>query len=139
VVLGEWLPGGLGPAGPTSTIEEASMRYMLLICSDDKAAAPPAKAEMEAMMQGHMRFADELRAAGKMVASERLRPDGDAVRVRFKAGQRQVMDGPFTETKEALGGFYLIECDTKQEALDWARKIPLREGGFVDVRPIWPM
>jgi len=115
------------------------MRYMLLICSDDKAAAPPTKAEMETMVEGHMRFADELRAAGKMVASERLRPDGDATRVRFKAGQRQLMDGPFTETKEALGGFYLIECDTKQEALEWARKIPLREGGFIDVRPIWPM
>jgi hypothetical protein len=49
------------------------------------------------------------------------------------------MDGPFTETKEVLGGFYLIECDTKEEAVEWARKIPLREGGFIEVRPIWPM
>jgi hypothetical protein len=49
------------------------------------------------------------------------------------------MDGPFAETKEALGGFYLIECDTRQEAVDWARKIPLREGGFIEVRPIWHM
>ncbi len=68
-----------------------------------------------------------------MVHAERLRPDGDASRVRFKAGQRQVIDGPFTETKEVLGGFYLIECDTKSEAVEWAKKIPLREGGFVDV------
>jgi hypothetical protein len=115
------------------------MRYMLLICSDDKAAAPPPKAEMEAMFQAHSRFAEELQHAGKMVHGERLRPDSDASRVRFKAGHRQIMDGPFTETKEALGGFYVIECDTKQEALEWAKKIPLREGGFVDVRPIWPM
>ena len=43
------------------------------------------------------------------------------------------------ETKEALGGFYLIECDTRQEAIEWAKKIPLREGGFIDVRPVWPM
>ena len=88
------------------------MRYMLLICSDDKAQTPPTKAEMEAMVQGHERFGAELQAAGKMVHGERLRSDSDASRVRFKAGQRQVMDGPFTETKEALGGFYLIECDT---------------------------
>ncbi len=115
------------------------MRYMLLIRSDDKTQAPPPKAEMEAMVQGHMRFAQELGTAGKMVHGERLRPDSDASRVRFKAGQRQVMDGPFTETKEALGGFYLIECDSKPEAVEWAKKIPLREGGFIDVVPIWPM
>lgn len=115
------------------------MRYMLLICSDDKAAPPAPRAEMEAIVQGHGRFSEELQAAGKMVVGERLRPDGDASRVRFKAGQRQVMDGPFAETKEALGGFYLIECATKQEAVEWAKKIPLREGGFIDVRPIWQM
>ena len=115
------------------------MRYLLLIGSDDKAAPPPPRAEMEAIVQGHRRFADELQAAGKMVVGERLRPDGDASRIRVKAGQRQVMDGPFTETKEALGGFYLIECDTKQEAVEWAKKIPLREGNFIEVRPIWQM
>lgn len=115
------------------------MRYMLLICSEDKNAAPAPRAEMETIVQGHRRFADELRAAGKIVVGERLRPDGDASRVRLKTGQRHVTDGPFTETKEALGGFYLIECDTRQEAVEWARKIPLHEGDFVDVRPVWQM
>ncbi|HBH03357.1 MAG: hypothetical protein A2W08_04995 [Candidatus Rokubacteria bacterium RBG_16_73_20] len=115
------------------------MRYMLLICSDDKAAPPAPRAEMEAIVQGHRRFSEELEAAGKAVVGERLRPEGEACRVRLKAGQRQVTDGPFAETKEALGGFYLIECDTKQEAVEWAKKIPLREGGFVEVRPIWQM
>ena len=115
------------------------MRYMLLICADEKAEATVAPAEMTAMVQGHMRFAEELRAAGKMVVGERLRPDADASRIRAKAGQRQVTDGPFAETKEALGGFYLIECASKQEALEWAKKIPLRADGFVDVRPVWQM
>jgi hypothetical protein len=115
------------------------MRYLLLICSDDKNAAPAPRAEMEAIVKGHARFVEELSAAGKTVVGERLRPEGDASRVRFKAGQRQVMDGPFAETKEALGGFYLIECDTREEAVEWAKKIPLRDGGFIDVRPIWPM
>ena len=115
------------------------MRYLLLICSDDKGSAPPPRAEMEAIVQAHGRFARELEASGKMVHGERLRPDSDGSRVRYKAGQRQVMDGPFTETKEALGGFYLIECETKEEAVEWAKKIPLREGGFIEVRPIWTM
>jgi len=115
------------------------MRYMLLICADEKAEAAVAPAEMTAMVQGHMRFAEELRAAGKMVVGERLRPDADASRIRAQAGPRQDTDGPFAETKEALGGFYLIECASKQEALEWAKKIPLRADGFVDVRPVWQM
>src|SRR2546426_9139063 len=60
--------------------------------------SPPPRAEMEALLQGHKRFADELQAARKMVHGERLRPDEEASRVRLKAGQRQVTDGPFTET-----------------------------------------
>ena len=115
------------------------MRYMLLICSDDKAAPAPPKAEMDAMFQGHVRFGEKLRAAGKMVEGERLRPDSEASRIRLKAGQRQVMDGPFAETKEGLGGFYLIECDSREEAVEWAKQIPLREGGFIEVRAIWKM
>src|SRR5215475_11551316 len=115
------------------------MRYMLLIGANDKAAPLPPKAEMAAIYQGHVRFAEELRAAGKAIVGERLRPDDEASRIRLKAGHRQVMDGPFAETKEALGGFYLIECDTREEAVEWAKKIPLREGGFIDVRPIWQM
>jgi len=91
------------------------------------------------MVQAFMRFSEEVRAAGKTVVSERLRPEDEASRVRVKAGQRQVMDGPFAETKEGLGGFYLLECASKDEALAWAKKVPIREGGFVDVRPVWQM
>src|SRR5262245_61965223 len=115
------------------------MRYMLLIGSDDKTAPPPPPAEMEDIDPGHVRFAEERRAAGKAMVGERLRPDDDASRIRVKAGHRQVMDGPFAETKEALGGFYLIECSTKEEAIEWAKKIPLREGRFIEVRPVWPL
>ena len=114
------------------------MRYMLLI-SHERNAPPPTPAEGQAMMQAHGKFADALRAAGKMVVADRLRPDTDAVRVRSKAGEPQVTDAPFAETKEALGGYYLIECDTRDEAVEWAKKIPLRESGHVDVMPIWPM
>jgi hypothetical protein len=112
---------------------------MLLICSDEKVEATVPEAEMSAIVQGHMRFAEELRKSGKMVLGERLRPEADASRIRLKAGQRQVIDGPFAETKEVLGGFYVIECDDKQEAVEWAKKIPLRPDSFVEVRPVWKM
>src|SRR6266850_1139162 len=115
------------------------MRYMLLIVSDKNAPAMT-PAEGQTLVQAHGRFSDALRAAGKMVVADRLRPDSDGARVRLKAGQPQVTDGPFTETKEALGGYYLIECDTRDEAIEWAKKVPLRDGsGFVEVRPIWQM
>jgi hypothetical protein len=111
------------------------MRYMLLI-SVDRTAPPRQKAEMEAILNGHKRFEDELQAAGKMVNTERLRSDEEGSRIRLKAGQPQVTDGPFTETKEVLGGFYVIECDTKDEAIEWAEKLPLREDRTIEVRPI---
>ena len=114
------------------------MRYMLLICEGKTAPAPPEK-DMGAIVQGHMRVAQELQAAGKMVMGERLRPESETSRVRVKAAQRQVTDGPFAETKEAVGGFYLIECDGKDEAVEWAKKLPLRERNYIDGVPIWPM
>jgi hypothetical protein len=113
------------------------MRYLLLI-NIDKSAPPLPKGELEAILHGHGRFEAELQAAGKMVHTERLRSDDQASRIRVKAGHRQVTDGPFAETKEVLGGFYLIECDTKDEAVEWAKTIPLREDRSVEVRPIWP-
>jgi hypothetical protein len=133
--------GGLLGAGVVDVVlsEEGSMRYMLLI-NTDKTAPPLQEAEMEALLHGHERFEAELQAAGKgkMIHTERLRSDEEASRVGVKAGHQLVTDGPFTETKEVLGGFYLIECDTKDEAIEWAKKIPLREGKTVEVRPIWP-
>jgi hypothetical protein len=114
------------------------MKYLLLICGDKNLPAMTAS-EGQAILEGHRKLTEELLAAGKMVHGERLRPEADAARVRATAGQRQVMDGPFAETKEALGGFYLIECDDRKEAVEWAKKIPLREGGVVDVREIWSM
>src|SRR5260370_41335417 len=113
------------------------MRYLLLIGSDNKnAGPPPPPAEMQAILQGHMKLGEALRAAGKVVAAERLRPDSDGARIRAKAGHHQGMDGPFAETKEAIGGFYLIDCDTKEEAGGRGKKGPPGGGGSVQVRPL---
>src|SRR5262245_15686289 len=115
------------------------MKFMLLIHGDEKAEATRSEAEMQRIVGGHMRFAGDMRAAGKMVGGERLRPEAEAVRLRLKAGKRQVIDGPFAETKEGLGGFYLIECASREEAVELAAKVLLHEDGFVEVRPVWQM
>jgi len=115
------------------------MRYLLLIGSDTKTGTPPSPAQSQATLQAFMRFSEEAQKAGKTVVAERLRPEADARRVRVKAGQPLVTDGPFAETKEALGGFYLLECASREEALEWAKKVPISEGGYVDVRPVWQM
>jgi len=115
------------------------MRYLLLIGSDTKTGTPPSPAQSQATLQAFMRFSEEAQKAGKTVVAERLRPEAEARRVRVKAGQPLVTDGPFAETKEALGGFYLLECASCEEALEWAKKVPISEGGYVDVRPVWQM
>jgi len=115
------------------------MRYLLLIGSDTKTGTPPSPAQSQATLQAFMRFSEEAQKAGKTLVAERLRPEAEARRVRVKAGQHQVTDGPFAETKEALGGFYLLECASREEALEWAKKVLIGEGGVVDVRPVWQM
>ena len=115
------------------------MKFMLMIHGSEQADERHTEAEVKQIVGQHMKVAQDLRAAGKMVHGERLRPQAEATRLRTKAGQIQLTDGPFAETKEVVGGFYLIDCASKAEAIEWASKLPIREGGFIEVRPIWEM
>jgi hypothetical protein len=115
------------------------MKFILLINGSEQAEARRTEAEVKQIVGQHMKVAQDLRAAGKMVHAERLRPQAEATRVRTKAGQPQLTDGPFAETKEVVGGFYLIDCASKAEAVEWASKLPVREEGFIEVRPVWEM
>jgi hypothetical protein len=115
------------------------MKFILLINGNEQAEGRRTEAEMKQVVGQHMKVAQDLRAAGKMVHAERLRPQAEATRVRTKAGQPQLTDGPFAETKEVVGGFYLIDCASKAEAVEWASKLPLGEEGFIEVRPVWEM
>jgi hypothetical protein len=118
---------------------EDDMKFVLLIHGDDKVQAQRTEAETQRIMGGHMKLAGDLRAAGKLIGAERLRPEREAVRLRLKGGQRQVIDGPFAETKEVLGGFYLIECASTEEAVELASRLLFSENVFVEVRPVWDM
>jgi hypothetical protein len=113
------------------------MRYLLLIYGDESAELNPS--EMEKMMGAYNAFTDEVKTAGKMQAAEALQPTASATTVRVRNGESLMSDGPFAETKEQLGGFYLLDCNDLDEALAYAAKIPGALHGSIEVRPIWEM
>jgi hypothetical protein len=113
------------------------MRYLLLIYNEevDFSAVDPADAQAE--IGAYNAFTDELRASGANLGGEALEPTSTATTVRVRDGQIQTTDGPFAETKEALGGYYLIEAGDLDAAIGWAAKIPGAQRGSVEIRPIW--
>ena len=113
------------------------MRYLLLIYSDESYYATVTEAQMGELMQAYGTFTEELAGSGAMVDAARLRPTPTATTVRVRDGKAQTTDGPFTETKETLGGYYLINAENLDEAIAWAAKIPTAAYGSVEVRPIW--
>ena len=113
------------------------MRYALLICTDETAMAAAGPEETAAMMAKYDAFGAEMGARGVLQGGERLRPTTDATTVRVSAGEVVVSDGPFAETKEQMGGFYLVDCKDLDEAIEIASKIPAASHGSVEVRPIW--
>ncbi len=115
------------------------MRYALLICSDEKAmmaATPEEGAEMTAR---YFQWQEEMTERGVLQGGERLRPTTDATTVRVRSGETLTSDGPFAETKEQVGGFYLVDCKDLDEAIEIAAKIPSAAVGSIEVRPIWDM
>ncbi len=116
------------------------MRYILLIYgdyADENAHAGKTPEEMEAMMGTWMKYTEDLQNSGKMIAGDALQPTTLATTIRAAANGTLTSDGPFAETKEQLGGFYMINADNLDEAVEWAAKMPnLPEGGSVEVRPI---
>ncbi len=110
------------------------MQYMLLIHSEEQ--TEPQDGDREAMLQRYFAFSKEVRDAGKYVAGAELAPVSTATTVRVRNGEALVTDGPFAETKEQLGGYYLLECANLDEAIDWAARIPGAATGSVEVRPV---
>ena len=115
------------------------MRYALLICSDESAGAAASPEEIAATMSAYEAFQAEAVARGVLRSGERLRPTTDATTVRVSEGEVVVSDGPFAETKEQMGGFYIVECNDLDEAIAIAAMIPAATSGVIEVRPIWDM
>ena len=111
------------------------MQYMLLIYSNENGAA---EGDPD-VLKRYGTFTADVRENGKLVTADRLKPTSAATTVRIRNGETLVTDGPFAETKEQLGGYYVLECENIDEAIAYAAKIPTAENGSVEVRPVWAM
>ncbi|ESQ76763.1 YciI family protein [Asticcacaulis sp. AC402] len=112
------------------------MKYMALIYSDPSLEPAYGTTEFEAMMQGYGALNEALKTAGVYVAGDGLQDVDTATSVRVRGGKTETMDGPFAETKERLGGYYIIDCADLDEALRFAAMIPSAAYGTVEVRPL---
>jgi len=112
------------------------MQYLLMIYGDEQAHAQWSQAQLDQEMREYYAFTEEVRQRGAYVAGEALHPTNTATTVRVRNGKTLTTDGPFAETKEQLGGFYLVDCKDLDEAIAWAAKIPGARDGSIEVRPI---
>jgi hypothetical protein len=115
------------------------MRYAMLICVDEKWMASLDETEESAILAGYGQFMEEMNERGVLQGGERLRPTSDATTVRVRDGETLTTDGPFAETKEQVGGYFIVDCKDLDEAIEIAAKIPGTAYGSVEVRPIWEM
>ncbi len=111
------------------------MRYLLLLYTNEAEWAALGEPE-EAIIQDHMRVIDDLKKKGTYETSDALQPIASATTVRVRAGKPLVSDGPFAETKEQLGGYYIVEAKDLDEAIAIAARIPDTRAGCVEIRPI---
>jgi hypothetical protein len=115
------------------------MRYALMICTDEASDQALSPEESSTRMAAYMAFGEEMGSRGVLQGGERLRPTTDATTVRVRDGEVLTSDGPFAETKEQIGGYYVVDCKDLDEAIEVASKIPGAQHGSIEVRPIWDM
>lgn len=114
------------------------MPYMLLIHEPIDQRSTRTEEEGRAVYDRMVRFADDLKSRGLLLGAESLSPQTKAARVRVQGGKPQVIDGPFTEAKEMVGGFFLVDCNTREEAITIAEQCPAAEWCTVEVRSLAP-
>ena len=115
------------------------MRFMMLMIPGGyEKAAPDARPDAKAV-EAMMKYNEELRRAGVLLSLDGLHPPSTGVRISFKGGNPVVTDGPFAEAKEVLGGYWMIQVKSREEAIAWARRIPGGENEVVEVRQVFEM
>ena len=114
------------------------MQYLLMLYSNESGWSNMAPAEQEQAMGAYRAYTEALNKAGVLVGSNRLRPISTATTVRVANGKTQVLNGPYPDSKEQLGGYYLIDVPDLDAAISWAARCPGASHGIVEVRPTWP-
>lgn len=112
------------------------MRYMLLIWENEALSAARSETEQAAIFDEYRTFTDDLREKDVFRAGDPLLPSETASTVRVREGKTVTTDGPFAETREQLGGYYIVDCETLEEARGYAARIPTARDGAIEVRPI---
>jgi hypothetical protein len=115
------------------------MKYMLLLFASEAAQQAASKADTDEMHAAYGAYTQAMIKAGVMGGGERLKPSTSATTVRISGGKTKVVNGPYAESKEQLGGYYIVEALDLDAALSWAARCPAASHGAVEVRPIWPM
>ena len=115
------------------------MQYLLLIYGNESAMLSAPKEASSQMLGAYTAYSEAMKKAGVLAGANRLRPTGDATTVRAPNGRKSVLNGPFAETKEQLGGYFLIEAPDLDAALSWAARCPGAAHGSIEVRPVWQM
>jgi hypothetical protein len=114
------------------------MQYLLLIYANEAQMASADQATLSTMMNEYREFTQSIIQAGQFKGGDRLKPVSSATTVRVRDGKRLTTDGPFAETREQLGGYYMIEAKNLDEATAVAARIPGAKVGSIEVRPVWP-
>ena len=112
------------------------MQYMLLIHSSEDGWSALTEAQQNEMYAAYGAFTQAVKEKGAFIAGDQLAGAGDATTVRVRDGETLITDGPFAETKEQLGGYYLVEAESIDEAIEWAAQIPGARYGVIEVRPV---
>jgi hypothetical protein len=115
------------------------MKYLLSIYASEIEEDKMSPEDTGKLMQAYGAYTEALIKAGALQAGERLRPSTDATSVRVRGGKTEVLNGPYAETREQLGGYYVIEVADLDAALAWAARCPTSSYGTIEVRPIWEM
>jgi len=115
------------------------MQYMLMVYANEGGFATLNKEQAEQALGAYSAYSEALKKSGAMVASDRLQPTSAATTVRVANGKTQVLNGPYAETKEQLGGYFLIEAPDLDAAIAWAARCPGSSHGAVEVRPVRAM
>ena len=115
------------------------MQYLLMIYGNEAGMQSAPKEAVTQMNAAYAAYSEAMGKAGVVLGGNRLRPTGEATTVRVKGGKTEVLDGPYADTKEQLGGYYLIDVPDLDAALSWAARCPSASNGTIEVRPIWPM